>query len=400
MFLPEIVLLIGGILLFLILLRRLRIEVVPTAEAERRRVLRATLTDGGLVVAIVGAVLLWALWLPAARAPLLEADSKDLPLTTVAPVPEFPLLGTRNLLWCASFPLAWDALRRDVLGGSPVLLDPPACREAMAALNANPFPAADLDPACVVAMAGTAKSGIERKVRDALRGRAEVALPVLGPEDALALGFLEKDLPFAIPFETVAGGIPFGPEGRRVRAFGLAHHSTNPRKEEILEQVRIHLAEADGEDTAFARLRPDRFVVELLPRGGKDRILLAQVKPEATLQATWEKVRAAAAGPGREASSSTVLAVPKLNFDIDHRFSEFAGAKGPFGVLREARQRTRFRLDETGARLRSMGSLHLTLGIDPTFEFRGPFLIALVQKGAARPYLLLWVGNDELLSPE
>ena len=59
-----------------------------------------------------------------------------------------------------------------------------------------------------------------------------------------------------------------------------------------------------------------------------------------------------------------MLAVPKLNFDIDHRFSEFAGAKGSFGVLREARQRTRFRLDETGARLRSVGSLHATLGID------------------------------------
>jgi hypothetical protein len=268
----------------------------------------------------------------------------------------------------------------------------------VAALNGSPFPKGDLDPASFVAMAGSAKSGIEGRVRAAVPG--EVELPALGPDDFLAFGFLEKDLPFEIPFETIVGGLTFGEEGRRVRAFGLAHHSSNPRMEDLLAQVRIHLAEADRDDGSMALFRPDRFVVELIPRGGKDRILLAQVNPKPTLEETWEVVRAASAGPGKPAPSDTVLAVPKLNFEIDHRFPGLSNVRGSFGLLRESRQRTRFRLDETGARLRSVSSMAATLGISPTFEFRRPFLVALVQKGATRPYLLLWVGNDELLAPE
>jgi hypothetical protein len=141
-------------------------------------------------------------------------------------------------------------------------------------------------------------------------------------------------------------------------------------------------------------------VVELSLRAGHDRLLLARIDPAPTLRETWETAREAAAGAGRAASSDTILAIPKINLDLSHRFAELEGGRLGDGHLGYAFQRTQFRLDETGARLKSFAGMQARLSILPVFLFDRPFLIALVQKGASRPYFLLWIENDELLTRE
>jgi len=69
----------------------------------------------------------------------------------------------------------------------------------------------------------------------------------------------------------------------------------------------------------------------------------------------------------------------------------------PGQEISEARQTIRFSLDEGGADLESHAVL-ATLGESPSVIVDRPFLLALMEKGKKDPYLLLWIGNDELLA--
>jgi hypothetical protein len=90
-----------------------------------------------------------------------------------------------------------------------------------------------------------------------------------------------------------------------------------------------------------------------------------------------------------------------LNFEVSHRFREIIGGtcSGNLSgqVIAEARQTVRFSLDEGGADLESHAII-ATLGMPSSVVVDRPFLIALVEKGEAAPYLLLWIANDELLA--
>jgi hypothetical protein len=326
---------------------------------------------------------------------VLRTDSRDLGRTVVVATDRAPIADGKNVLWCAAFQLAWDAYRRDVLGGAPLSLEPPARADAVAALNAAPFPPGDLDPGAFVAMAGRGPESFER-FRAAAKARFGDAAsnlvedPAVGPGLAAAFAFLHKDLPFEHRFADY-GTLRFA-GGRAVRAFGTRSDPAHPNRRAILGQVRLHASDA----TPGTHGRPDQFILELAVRGGRDRLLLARVDPAPTLRETWDMVRQRAAGTGEAVGEDIALAIPKLDFDVAHRFAELQ-VPGQF----ECYQRTRLRLDETGARLDAYAyAAKRKSPADAEFLFDRPFLVALLQKGASRPYLLLWIGNDELLMPE
>ena len=61
-------------------------------------------------------------------------------------------------------------------------------------------------------------------------------------------------------------------------------------------------------------------------------------------------------------------------------------------------QSIRFRLDESGAVLKSE-SIGVWARGRREFVFDKPFLIMVKRQKARRPYLVLWIGNTELLVP-
>lgn len=96
--------------------------------------------------------------------------------------------------------------------------------------------------------------------------------------------------------------------------------------------------------------------------------------------------------------------MPVLDFDICREYAELLGqnvqAKSPKvnGLpFVFAKQQIRFRLDETGAKLKSEALGFIFSGPPRDFTFDRPFLIMLLRKGANQPYFALWVGNTELL---
>ncbi len=105
-------------------------------------------------------------------------------------------------------------------------------------------------------------------------------------------------------------------------------------------------------------------------------------------------------------STDTFMA-PILNLDVVRVYPELSGtimasfnSRIHMTPLRTM-QTIHFRLDESGARIKSEASGTL-FGDWPTreFEFDRPFLVMLMKKGAKYPYFAMWVENTEVMTVE
>lgn len=261
-------------------------------------------------------------------------------------------------------------------------------------MNLRSFPQDALDPDSCLAMAGLVRDGIVPRIRSGLKERFYVDMPdpgPLAPGSAVVCGYLRKSLPFEVLFEPRYGTMTFAGGRKRVSAFGINQDSTYPEVERALAQVTAWSAGQEGD-----------VVLEFAVKGGRDRLLLAMVAPGATLEETWRRALQATEDlPGEVLGAGCDLAVPRMNFEVSHRFREILGGSCP-GVLSgqgisEARQTIRFSLDEGGAEVASH-ALIATLGVPSSIVLDRPFLVALLEKGRRDPYLLLWIANDELLA--
>ncbi|MBN2131481.1 MAG: hypothetical protein JW741_18420 [Sedimentisphaerales bacterium] len=312
---------------------------------------------------------------------IVKARAEYLEATIVTPHLDCEITGEKNILWCASFQLAWNELC-DLLGG-PVQSS--AAPEKARILNEQRVTRDDLDENSYVALAGypTGKrDDIFRRIETELKCKfgaaaAPAALPnraSLRPTDWVAYAYLFKDLPFEWAFRREGGSFA----DRRIETFGLTQlNSKNEAK--MASQVRLY----DCKDE-------DDFIMELQTLSKSDRLILAKTEPASTLAATIRAVqqRLARNQPERLPPFAN-LAIPVLDFDISRRYSELAEE----GI---AMQLIRFRLDERGAVLKSEAIVRNAI-VD--FIFNKPFLVMLQRIDAKQPYFALWVANAELLSP-
>jgi hypothetical protein len=315
----------------------------------------------------------------------MKANACTLKHTMVTPTLEHPITPGTNLLWCATFPAAWNVLA-DASGGAVDMTDAPA---VVAILNRRDVTTNHLDATTFVADAGPGTVVVPR-VKAALQqkfnGRASPELLPSPSPNLMAYAYLFVNLPFETAFERVT--MLFGTTP--VKGFGLTKpHAGNQRH--AGKQVVIHDAGKDG------------FVIELLTRRADHQLILAAVTPASSLQETVNQVLSRLREKPEHADYD-LLQVPILNFDIMREYGELeghavrtAGATGAAQPLVSARQQIRFRLDERGAVLKS--EMALLLGASPTLRFDHPFLILLRVRGASRPYFAAWVDNPEILVP-
>ena len=312
--------------------------------------------------------------------------------TVVRPVADEPLTGHRNVLWCATFQMAWDAAATSQ-GGK---LDLRPASRAADSLNRNRFDLRWIDADSVHISGGSVDNGVLDRIAgaDRKRGGPSRLLEKLRKEsragDLVFYASLRKDLEFPAPFAKL-GSWKVG--DRKVAWFGF-----RPDQEEtgpLLTQVAVHHYAA----------RTD-FVVELKSKSSGDRLLLAKLprKPatlEAAARAVTDKVRKDAP----KAGARDLLAVPNVVADEDVSFSEFEGRTVMPGgrFVRSASQTIDFRMDEKGVKLRS--EAQVTLGcsahvpIDPRLMILDPpFVIVMVRKDAPKPYFIGWMANADLLA--
>jgi hypothetical protein len=322
--------------------------------------------------------------------------------TYVTPHLQAPIVDGQNLVWCATFQLAWDELC--AAAGGDVHLAPPE-DPMVSVLDRHPITTADLDPDSYLAIAGKVRDGIYARISQTMHDRFADAKPRLMPtprdavlpDDIVAYCYLFKKLDFPVPFERLDMPLDFA--GTKVTAFGMAPDKSGHEK--MAQNVTI-----------LDYLDRDDFLIELKIKSPKDHLVLAKIKPGKTLEETIKAVqtRQAAATPF-SARPIDILTVPKMNFDIDRSYPELDGklivrplATALGGLwIHKAVQNIRFQMDEKGVVLQSEAKM-VAIGCSDDvpnhpllLEFDKPFLLLMSREGGKHPYFAMWVNNPALL---
>ena len=128
--------------------------------------------------------------------------------------------------------------------------------------------------------------------------------------------------------------------------------------------------------------------------------MLAKVKPKASIAATVRDVqRRIESSEPQSLNNKEILGIPLIDLDIAHTYSHLIGKKltnpGLSGVvISDARQITRFHLDERGASLQSEAFSEYLNGVR-VLKFDKPFLVFLQQDTSDVPYFAMWLGTTD-----
>ena len=309
----------------------------------------------------------------------------------------------KSVVWSASFQVAWNRLRDDILKG-PVKIDKGA--DIAGRLNASPITEKDLPKGSFYAAAGCVKDGIVEKIKAEMQQRFQKA-PTLRFEPSAADGFtayayLQATVLFAIPFFENKKALSFTESDGStvpVSSFGIREEDEYAYKY-LRRQVEVLYAFAE-------RSEQEEFILDPCKTSSPNQVVIARIargKSLAdTLRAAEEKMKSFSKERyDRSIGPNDQLLIPNMNWEIEHRFAELEkarfqneGFKGAW--IGAALQNIKFKLDRSGAELE-------TEAADPCepiarcFHVKGPFLVYIKKRGAEHPFLAVWVDNGELLS--
>jgi len=373
----------------------------------RPRVLASLFT----LALLAGGMAAWRWYADASKPPpTFSGDAAQLKQTVVVPTLDTPMPKGKNVIWCASFQLAWNRLRDDVIK-EPVQLN--GVQDIADRLNRTTVSDADLPAASSYAVAGYVKDGIENTIRREMTRRFPGApLPTFPaarmPEDIAAYGYLQVDVPFTHKYIETPNPVTFLDSScttTPIASFGIPE-KYHPRSQ-LLNQPEISFIDVVLDDTGRS-FKEFSYAIKL-ERDADTEVILACIKPGKTLNETINTFEEkAAAWKGRTTFTTIdVLTVPNFSWDITRNYHELTGrllTNADFSGYRvaEATQSIQFRLNKGGASLRSKAQLYMSMsaGIDPdwhNFNFTRPFLLILKQRDAQHPFFAMWVDNAELL---
>jgi len=326
-----------------------------------------------------------------------KMNSKELKNTVMSSHMENKIIKGKNLVYCSTFQLAWNELKKNIIKEDIKLTDEP---NIVPLLNKSLSTKKDLSDKDYVAMVGFGRDKILDKINEELKKKFGSDAPKveekLEKDDILAYAYLYKNLKFKNEFEKLKEPIKFITNGDTVdvKGFGLATTNDNGKRYEIARQVAIIDYKSD-----------DDFIVKLVSESDKDEIILAKMDCKNTLLNTINDVSGRVKG-GKEESfgEKDILKIPSIEFNINHSYEELVNKylknKGfEDYMITKAVQDVRFKLNEKGAQLRSEARLIGTKSSAPIVEkpknlvFDKPYLIMLREKGAKYPYFAMWVEN-------
>ncbi|MCX5646189.1 MAG: hypothetical protein NTZ17_16135 [Phycisphaerae bacterium] len=175
-----------------------------------------------------------------------KANADQLPGTVVTPHFECEITPGKNVLWCATFQIAWNELY-DLLGGP---IQGPGAPEMVSILNKQAVTRRDLDEISYIAVAGKTTNGpddirqkiareLDRKFKGAASPELLSQLDSVSPGLWVTYAYLFKDLPFQWAFRRMGVGLTFA--GREVENFGIWQFLERQRNEaKAASQVLVY----------------------------------------------------------------------------------------------------------------------------------------------------------------
>jgi hypothetical protein len=318
--------------------------------------------------------------------------------TTVTAALDTPHEKGKNLVWCNTFQLAWDALGHGFCGEALRLEGTPPLEKL---LNASTAGEKDLDADSMYVKTGVITKALLDEINSTLKKRFGDNSPAPLQKDTqefpvLAYAFLFKNLAFKKPFERQSSPLLWEGEsgkGSPAQAFGIMEMDSTVSLD-IADQIQI-LDDRRG-----------AYIIELKTVSRADRLILAQTEPKETLKETLDAVREIVAKPRREPFAiqiSDSCAVPNIHLAINRNYTELLGKQVLNNKLLGyhvyvARQDINFDLNEKGATIKSAAEIRVSKnGHSPRhIAFDHPFLLYMERSGAANPYLVIWIENADL----
>jgi hypothetical protein len=383
---------------------------------KRRRVL----VIRGCVVSVVLVLTALVYWRfvragkPYQPTPSVVYGDTDLKHTVVVPTMDTEMPNGKNVVWCASFQLAWNRLGSDLLHEPPRVAN---AEEATSRLNASKFSEDNLPSECFYAAAGRCRDGVVNTIYTSMQQRFQrkPKVTLTDPGNTIvAYGYLETSVRFRIPFFDYEDTFVFrdgkGQEAS-VTSFGIwdKHEYAYHR---LRDQVNVLYVSADKYSRSHEGRAYGEFVIDPCKDSLPNQIVLAHVKRKETLAATVDHIEELVARQktseyrGRFAARD-VLLIPNMAWEITQHFAELEGKnkgllnKGHEGnYIAAALQTIRFRLDRSGAELASEAASFCT-PVPSLYVFDHPFVIYVKKRSGTVPFFAVYVDNAELLcTPE
>jgi hypothetical protein len=338
-----------------------------------------------------------------------EGDSDELGQTVVVPTLDTPIPHGQSAVWCASFQLAWDKLKSDVVKGPVAITN---AKVVCDRLNRTDAVAADLPHTGYFAAAGSVGDGIVNTVR---KGMAEkfpnVSLSDLTdePDGVLAFAYLEAKVDYQHPYRVNQKQLRFpssGGDSRLVNSFGIPLEGELDLPEGTRDQAGVLFAETDGHHFDVAD-----FAIDLDRNSRPNQVVVARLIRKDSLAETLTELEERIRTYSRQELGTResmlgindTLLVPNMHWKVRHQFRELLGSDKLFEYngqklpMIKAEQTVAFRLDARGADVASKAEVRAKSG-PRHFEFDRPFLLYLKKRDAERPFFVMWVENAELLS--
>ncbi len=362
---------------------------------------------GLVVLAAVAVYAFWGKGLSSLNTkPPPAQKSSDLRRTQIVATLDTPIEKGKNAIWCVSFQAAWKTLQND-LAKEPVSLE--GNGRLVDSLNQAYTPGREVPEGSLYTAAGFKDKGILEKIRQDLKAKFPAKDPPTFPGiikgSFVAYSYLEANVTFTLPYLQNKKPLQFMDSSRKnapTASFGVREEDASAHRN-LRDQPLVLYEERNDPDQSAV----PECIIDLDGASQPSQIILALVEREDTLADTLSSVEKKIAsmhsykGAVHGLGINDVLLVPDVSWQITHRFAELEGRRFGNAALKGqgldvAQQDTLFRLDRSGAELRSEAKAYAMSG-PAYYVFDRPFLIIMKKRGAKRPYFVMWVDNAELL---
>ncbi|MCA9235358.1 MAG: hypothetical protein KDA44_07790 [Planctomycetales bacterium] len=338
-----------------------------------------------------------------------KISSTQLADTEIVPTLDTPLAASGNAVWCATFQIAWNRARDDVIGGPLQIANAQLTADR---LNGSPVTDAALPADSYYAAAGRLKDGIvETITREMARKFPNAEPPVFSPMAGfVAYGYLNTKATFTTPFDDTKRPVQFRDAAggsHAVRGFGLHEGSDYELLVEQAAQVSVLFSQADDESDEFS---PRLFALDLTARHADQQVIVAVLPRASDLRDAWTDLadRIETSAPDEQMANlhaSDSIAIPNVAFYVQHEFVELQGEdktiKNPGesrgAPMMTAAQSIEFRLDKSGATVFSEAEILDAAAMGRRFVVDQPFLVVMKRRSSDQPYFVAWIDNAEFL---
>ncbi len=363
-----------------------------------------------VILAAIIAGLIYAALTPSLNGPppfvkAYDGPSEGLEATVIVPTLDTPMPPDKNVIWCASFQLAWNEMRDEIVG-EPIRIE--NAGQIADRLNDAKVTKDDLVPGSYYAKAGAVADGVIEQIQADMAAQfPDAPTPEIAAssEAVVSYAYLAANVKFTIPF--FENQEPFLFDGFPVRSFGIRKKDEYAHSK-LRGQIEILYSDHDYEDNPRAKYE---FALDPCKDSSPNQIIVACIEAGESLAETLGELETKMAkwsdsDWGRRFHENEVLLVPSMSWRLDHHFRELEGtdkrilnersaAAGYY--INVASQVIDFRLERTGADLKSRADLDAESAEPRYFIFNRPFLIVMKKRGAERPFFVMWVENAELL---